>query len=84
LRNVQITHKDQVWSTDITYIKLPKGYVYLVAVMNWYSRKIIAWDLSTTMDKHFCCNLLKEALTQGTPETFNVDQGSQFTSREFI
>lgn len=84
LKGVQITRANQVWSTDITYIKLPHWFVYLIAVIDWYSRKIIARDLSPTMDKTFCCWVLTKALEQWKPEIFNTDQGSQFTSHSFI
>jgi putative transposase len=81
LRGVDITHPNQVWSTDITYIRLPRGFVYLVAIIDWYSRKILSWRLSNTMDAGFCVDCLEEAITAyGIPEIFNSDQGSQFTS----
>lgn len=84
LRNVVIERNDQVWSTDITYIRLAKGYVYLVAVLDWYSRYVLSWELSVTMDVGFCLEALERALRSGThPEIFNTDQGAQFTSREF-
>lgn len=83
LRNVTITRVDQVWSTDITYIKLKQGWVYLSAVIDWYSRKIISWKLSNTMDIHFCIDDLKNALWRGTPEIFNTDQWSQYTSQRY-
>ena len=72
-----------MWSTDITYIRLPRGFVYLVAVIDWYSRKVLSWRLSNTMDTGFCVDCLEQALAQGKPEIFNTDQGSQFTSAEF-
>ncbi len=83
LRNVEILKPDQVWSTDITYIRLIHGFVYLVAVIDWYSRYVISWKLSITMEKEFCIEALEEALSKGLPEIFNSDQGSQFTSPEF-
>lgn len=83
LRGVMINRPNQVWSTDITYIRLPRGFVYLAAVIDWYSRKVLSWRLSNTMDAGFCVDCLDQALTQGTPEIFNTDQGSQFTSAEF-
>lgn len=83
LRDVVIDHPDQVWSVDLTYIRLQHGFVYLVAVMDWYSRYVLAWDISTTMDADFCIETLKKALKISKPEIFNSDQGSQFTSREF-
>lgn len=83
LRKYEVTHANEVWSTDITYIRMPKGRVYLVAVIDWYSRKIIAWRLSPTLEVWFCLECLKEALHKGTPKIFNTDQWSQFTSNEY-
>jgi putative transposase len=83
LREKTITAPNQVWSTDITYIPLPKGYLYLVAVIDWYSRYVLSWELSNTMDITFCLSALEKALAQNTPEIFNSDQGSQFTSPIF-
>lgn len=84
LRGVDIIRPNQVWSTDLTYIRLPRGFVYLVAIIDWYSRKILSWRLSNTMDAGFCVDCLEEAIkTYGTPEIFNSDQGSQFTSDAF-
>ena len=84
LRGVDIIRPNQVWSTDITYVRLPRGFVYLVAIIDWYSRKILSWRLSNTMDAGFCVGCLEEAIkTYGTPEIFNSDQGSQFTSDAF-
>jgi len=84
LRNLAITRPNQVWCTDITYIPIKRGFLYLVAVMDWYSRKVLSWRLSNTMDVRFCVEALDEALhLHGTPEIFNTDQGSQFTSFEF-
>ena len=84
LRGLQITRPNQVWSTDITYIRLAKGFVYLVAVMDWYSRKVLSWRISNSMDASFCVDCLEEALRNyGKPEIFNSDQGSQFTSDSF-
>jgi putative transposase len=84
LRGLQITKPNQVWSTDITYIRLAQGFVYLVAIVDWYSRKVLAWRLSNTLDADFCVECLLSALHQyGTPEIFNTDQGSQFTSIAF-
>ena len=81
LRGVDIIRPNQVWSTDITYIRLPRGFVYLVAIIDWYSRKVLSWRLSNTMDAGFCVDCLEEAIkAYGTPEIFNSDQGSQFTS----
>lgn len=84
LRGVEITHSNQVWSTDITYIKLKKGFVYLAAVIDWKSRYVLSYRLSNTLTPDFCVEALEEALEYGTPEIFNTDQGSQFTSDEFI
>ena len=83
LRNLKITQKDQVWSTDITYIPLRHGYMYLVAVMDWHTRYILSWHLSNTLEGYFCIEALEEALSISTPETFNSDQGSQFTAKGF-
>jgi putative transposase len=84
LRGVDIIRPNQVWSTDITYVRLPRGFVYLVAIIDWYSRKILSWRLSNTMDTGFCVDCLEEAIkTYGTPEIFNSDQGAQFTSNAF-
>lgn len=84
LRNVSITRANQVWCADVTYIRLHHGFVYLVAIMDWYSRKILSWELSTTMDSHFCVSALERARRlYGDPEIFNSDQGCQFTSKEF-
>ena len=74
---------DEVWSTDITYIRLHQGFVYLVAVMDWYSRYVLSWSLSTTLDADFCVSALEEALSVSKPAIFNTDQGAQFTSRAF-
>jgi putative transposase len=85
LRNVVIDRPNQVWCADITYIPMQRGFLYLVAIMDWYSRKVLAWRLSNTMDADFCIEALKEALAKhGTPEIFNTDQGSQFTSGDWI
>jgi len=85
LKDVEITRPNQIWSTDITYIRLKHGFAYLVAIMDWHSRKVLSWRLSNTMDVGFCCESLEEALMfYGKPEIFNSDQGSQFTSKEFI
>ena len=74
---------NQVWSTDITYIRMAEGFVYLVAVMDWFSRYVLSWRLSLTMELDFCIDALKCALRRGRPEVFNSDQGSQFTSEKF-
>lgn len=84
LRGMRIDRANQVWATDITYIPLSKGYVYLVAIMDWASRKVLSWRLSNTLDKSFCIDALEEAIEKfGCPEIFNSDQGSQFTSEAF-
>ena len=83
LRGVTIDRADQVWSTDITYIRLNRGFIYLVAVMDWFSRYVLSYTFSTTLDKDFCLKALREALEVATPEIFNSDQGSQFTSEAF-
>jgi putative transposase len=83
LRGVAIARPNQVWATDITYIRLARGFVYLVAVMDWFSRYVISWRLSTTLDTAFCLEALEEAFEQRAPEIFNSDQGSQFTSEDF-
>lgn len=84
LRGVVVTRPNQVWSTDITYIRLARGFVYLVAVIDWYSRRVLSWRISNTMDTVFCVDCLQEALQRhGSPEIFNTDQGSQFTSESF-
>ena len=85
LRNVVINRSNQVWCADITYIPMQRGFLYLVAIMDWHSRKVLAWRLSNSMDTTFCVEALKEALAKhGTPEIFNTDQGSQFTSGDWI
>jgi putative transposase len=85
LRNVVINRPNQVWCADITYIPMQRGFLYLVAIMDWHSRKVLAWRLSNSMDTTFCVEALKEALAKhGTPEIFNTDQGSQFTSGDWI
>lgn len=83
LRNLQVVRVNQVWSTDITYIAMERGFMYLVAVIDWHSRQVLSWRLSNTLDASFCIEALREALETGTPEIFNTDQGCQFTSNEF-
>ena len=84
LRGVDVSRPNQVWSTDITYIRLARGFVYLVAIIDWYSRRVLAWRISNSMDTAFCVDCLEEAVDQyGKPEIFNTDQGSQFTSEAF-
>jgi putative transposase len=80
LRNVRIERPDQVWSTDITYVPLASGFMYLAAIIDWYSRYVLAWRLSNTLDGSFCLEMLDEALQRGRPEVFNTDQGVQFTA----
>lgn len=85
LRGFNIVRPNQVWSTDITYIRLAHGFVYLVAIIDWYSRKVLAWQVSNTMDVGFCVDCLMTALEHyGVPDIFNTDQGSQFTSDKWI
>ena len=82
---MEITRANHVWATDITYIPMARGFCYLVAIMDWASRKVLAWRLSNTLDASFCIEALQEALAKyGTPEIFNTDQGSQFTAEGFI
>ncbi|MCR9821642.1 IS3-like element ISVpa4 family transposase [Vibrio parahaemolyticus] len=84
LRDIEVTYPNQAWVIDITYIPMAKGFLYLVAIIDWYSRKVLAWRLSNTMDTSFCIEALEEALKHyGPPDIFNSDQGSQFTSTEF-
>jgi putative transposase len=83
LRGVPITRVNQVWSTDITYVRLHGGFVYLVAVMDWFSRYVLSWAVSITMDVGFCLEALEQALGMATPDILNSDQGSQFTSVDF-
>jgi putative transposase len=85
LRNLTIDRPNQVWATDITYIPMAHGFMYLVAVMDWYSRKILSWRISNTLEPDFCVDALQEALSRyGRPEIFNTDQGAQFTSNDFV
>jgi putative transposase len=83
LRNSQITRPDQVWSADITYLRMYRGWLYLVAVMDWFSRYVLSWEISITLESDFCVSALQSALSQGQPDIFNTDQGSQFTSVDF-
>jgi len=83
LKDVQIERSDQVWSADITYIRMYRGWVYLAAVMDWFSRYVLSWEVSVTLESGFCVDALKRALSLGRPQVFNTDQGSQFTSMEF-
>jgi putative transposase len=83
LKDVQIGHCDQVWSADITYIRMYRGWLYLVAVMDRFSRYVLSWEVSVTLESEFCVSALKQALNFGRPQVFNTDQGSQFTSDDF-
>ena len=83
LRNLKITRPNQVWSTDITYVPLQSGFLYLVAVLDWYSRYVISWRLSNSLDADFCLEALEESLAIARPEIFNTDQGAQFTCNAF-
>jgi len=83
LQGIEINKPDQAWSADITYIRLAHGFVYLVAVLDWHSRYVLSWELSTTLDKRFCLDAARRALLISKPEIFNTDQGPQFTSEEF-
>lgn len=83
LRGVNVDQIDQVWSSDITYIRLARGFVYLVAIIDWFSRFVLAWELSTALDTSFCLETLDRALRAGQPKIFNTDQGVQFTSQDF-
>jgi putative transposase len=83
LRNVKIVRPDQVWSSDITYVPMPEGWMYLTVVMDWFSRYVLSWRLSNTLDGAFCLEALDEALAGGRPEIFNTDQGSQYTADAF-
>jgi len=84
LRNLAISRPNQVWSADITYVPLQRGFLYLVAVLDWYSRYVLSWRLSNSLDEEFCLEALDEALARGRPEIFNTDQGVQFTGRRFV
>ncbi len=83
LKGVEVNRVDQVWAADITYIPMTQGFLYLVAIMDWHSRYVLAWKLSNTLDTGFCVAALEEALGKGQPEIFNTDQGAQFTSEAF-
>jgi putative transposase len=83
LRGVTIERCNQVWSCDITYIRLQRGFIYLMAVLDWYSRYVLSWEISVTMDTSFCLDGLDRAMSLAQPEIFNTDQGGQFTSNEF-
>jgi putative transposase len=77
---VKIDRPDHVWSTDIPYVRLAQGFIYLVAIMDWYSRDVLAWEVSVTLDSSFCISALERALIRAPPEIFNADQGAQLTS----
>ena len=83
LRGLEIDKVNQVWATDITYIPMAQGFVYLVCVMDWHSRYVLSWRLSNTLDADFCVDALEQALSADVPDIFNTDQGSQFTSEAF-
>ncbi len=83
LDSMQITRPNQVWAADITYIPMKRGFLYLVAIIDWYSRYVLSWRLSNTLDASFCVEALEEALKKGNPEIFNTDQGAQFTGEAF-
>jgi len=83
LRGMKITRPNQVWAADITYIPMARGFLYLVAIIDWYSRYVLSWKLSNTLDVDFCVEALEEALKKGNPEIFNTDQGAQFTGEAF-
>jgi putative transposase len=83
LRNVKIVRPNQVWSSDITYVPMPQGWMYLTVVLDWFSRYVLSWRLSNTLDGQFCLEALEEALHGGTPEIFNTDQGVQYTAQAF-
>ena len=83
LKGVRVSYPNQVWSTDITYLRMKRGFLYLVAIMDWHSRYVLAWELSNTIDVFFCITALKNALDIANPDIFNSDQGSQFTSEKF-
>lgn len=84
LRNYVITHSNEVWSSDITFIPMKTGYMFLVAIIDWYSRYIISWEISNSLDNWFCIEALNRALKKSKPEIFNTDQGSQFTAKNFL
>jgi putative transposase len=83
LKGLIINRPDHVWSADITYVRLVQGFIYLVAIMDWFSRYILSWEISTTLEKNFCLKALESALRLSMPDIFNSDQGAQFTSTEF-
>jgi len=84
LREVQVCRVDQVWCADITYVRMRQGFMYLVAIMDWFTRYVVAWEISNTLDGQFCLDCLHQAMKSGLPEIFNTDQGSQFTANAFV
>lgn len=84
LKNVQIKRTDQVWSTDISYIKIGRGFAYLTAVIDWFNRYVLSWRLSNALENTFCVDVLEEALNISKPEIFNIDQGCQYTAANFL
>jgi len=84
LRGKRIIRPNEVWASDITYIRLTRGFIYLVAIMDWFSRYVLSWEISITLDAQFCVSALERALMAAEPEIFNTDQGSQFTSDAFL
>jgi putative transposase len=84
LKGFVIERPDQVWGADITYIRLSQGFVYLVAILDWFSRYVLSWEISTSLDRGFRLKALQKALSRSKPEIFNTDQGVQFTSEEFV
>ena len=84
LRGLEIVRPNQVWSSDITYVPMPRGFMFLVAVLDWYSRYVLSWRLSNTLETRFCLEAQEAALEQATPEIFNTDQGAQFTAKDFV
>lgn len=84
LKGLTIDRPNQVWSADITYIRLQSGFIYLIAIIDWFSRYVLSWEISTALDKEFCLSALQRALAVSSPEIFNTDQGVQFTSSEFV
>ena len=83
LRDRVLTHVNEVWSSDITHVPMRHGFMYLTAVIDWFSRYVLSWRLSNTLEGQFCLEALNEALSMGRPEIFNTDQGSQFTARDY-
>lgn len=84
LRGVRISRPDQVWSADITYVRMRQGFMYLTAIMDWFTRYVVAWEISNSLDGQFCLDCLHQALKSGLPEIFNTDQGVQFTANAFV